>query len=244
MEFGLYSLTAYHADYSQSTFDVNVTEKDAREYMIALFPVDKKTKNATLITMQYSDAAVSNQTLLGFDRYGMVQEAPRIALKTNILALATTTFSLGAEVRIGKRLTLDVPVYFNPWRFKNNKQFRQFQVKPELRWWGHEAFNKHYLGVHAIYGMYNVGNLNLPLKIYPSLKDYRYEGHMFGGGISVGHQWILGKRWNLEAALGLGYVFTHYRKKECSVCNDYIEKGDKHYIGPTKTAISLIYVIK
>lgn len=54
----------------------------------------------------------------------------------------------------------------------------------------------------------------------------------------------LGKRWNLEATIGLGYIYTQYDKYECATCGKFKGNKDKHYFGPTKAGISLIYIIK
>ena len=77
-----------------------------------------------------------------------------------------------------------------------------------------------------------------------STKDHRYQGWVTGVGLSYGYSWILGKRWNLEATVGLGYVYTDYDKYECATCGEFKESGSKHYFGPTKASISLIYMIK
>ena len=72
----------------------------------------------------------------------------------------------------------------------------------------------------------------------------RYEGWATGIGISYGYTWILGKRWNLEANIGAGYIYTKYDKYECKTCGRFKGNQKKHYFGPTKAGISLIYIIK
>jgi len=54
----------------------------------------------------------------------------------------------------------------------------------------------------------------------------------------------LGNRWNLEITLGGGYARFHYEKYPCLKCSAKIGEGDKDYFGPTKGAVSLIYIIK
>ena len=39
----------------------------------------------------------------------------QVALKTNVAMDAMAVPNLGLEVGIGKKLSLDVPVYYNPW---------------------------------------------------------------------------------------------------------------------------------
>ena len=56
--------------------------------------------------------------------------------------------------------------------------------------------------------------------------------------------WILGNRWNLEASIGVGYAYLDYTKYKCKKCGEKLGSGHKNYVGPTKAAISLIYIIK
>jgi hypothetical protein len=84
----------------------------------------------------------------------------------------------------------------------------------------------------------------LPFKIFPSLKDHRYEGYFYGGGVSVGHQWLLSKHWSLEASVGVGYAHWVYDKYRCVNCSPKIKSGHKNYVGSTKAAVSLVYFIR
>lgn len=64
-----------------------------------------------------------------------------------------------------------------------------------------------------------------------------------GAGIGYGYSWILNRRWNLEAEIGLGYSYTRYDRFECAGCGEKVEEDrTHHYVGPTKAALNLIYV--
>ncbi len=97
-------------------------------------------------------------------------------------------------------------------------------------------------GVHLQYGRYNAGGIKLPLRIYTGLADHRYEGYLTGAGISYGYQWYLSPRWNLEAQFGFGYSYMHYKEYECRQCGEQLGKNHKHYFGPTKVGVSLVYL--
>ena len=75
-------------------------------------------------------------------------------------------------------------------------------------------------------------------------KDHRYEGFAYGGGLSYGHQWMIAPKWNFELSLGAGYAYLTYDKYPCIKCGSKLESNDKHYLGVTKAAVSLIYLIK
>lgn len=169
--------------------------------------------------------------------------AQKTSLKTNLLYSATTTPNLAFEIGLGSKTSLELYAGYNPWEFSNNKKLKHYLIQPEFRWWFCETFNGSFMGVHLLGGEYNVGGIKLPFGMFPSLKDYRYEGYFYGGGISMGHQWILSKRWSIEAILGVGYIRTHFDKFPCEKCGDKIKTENKNYLGPTKAGISLIYYL-
>lgn len=164
---------------------------------------------------------------------------PDWSIKTNLLYDATTTFNLGGEIRLSDYLTLDMSVSYNPWTFSENRKFKHVLVQPELRYWIYEPFNGHFLGAHLLYSHFNAGNLP-----FGSLRDNRYQGNAYGLGFSYGYQWILSRHWNLEATLGLGYMYLDYSRYDCKDCGAKTGEGHKNYFGPTKAGISLIYIIK
>jgi len=168
----------------------------------------------------------------------------KIGIKNNLLYDATLTPNLGVEMSVGKKSTLDLSAGLNPFTFNDGKKFKHWLVQPEYRRWFCEKFNGTFWGVHLHGGEFSVANLKLPFGMFPSLKDHRYEGYFVGGGLSIGHQWVLSKRWNLEASIGAGYAFIDYEKYDCPKCGPKVKDGTYHYFGVTKAAVSLIYVIK
>ena len=168
---------------------------------------------------------------------------PKFAIKTNALYWATSTPNLGFEVALAKKLTLDVSGNYNPWKFSKDRQIKHWLVQPELRYWLCERFNGHFFGLHAGYTEYNISNVRIPFRPASS-KDHRYQGWGAGVGISYGYSWIIGRRWDLEATGGGGYVYTDYDKYDCVTCGTFRGTNTKHYFGPTKIGISFVYIIK
>lgn len=141
--------------------------------------------------------------------------AQDLAVKSNLLYDATATVNLGAEIGLAPKWTLDLSANYNGWTFNENKKWKHWMAQPEARYWFCERFNGHFLGAHLLGGQYNVGGIKLPFGIYKGLENHRYEGYYYGAGLVYGYQWLLGKRWSIEAALGLGYVRAHYDRYEC-----------------------------
>ncbi|MDR3140420.1 MAG: DUF3575 domain-containing protein [Tannerellaceae bacterium] len=170
-----------------------------------------------------------------------------IAVKSNILYDATSTVNVGLEIGLSPKWTLELPVNYNPWSFSDSSKIKHWAIQPEARYWFCEKFNGHFLGIHGLVGGYNVGGVNIL-----GLEEHRYEGNMYGGGISYGFQWILGNHWSIEATVGVGYAYLEHNKYLCGKCENKIKNPDrpgddlftKSWIGPTKAGISIIYVIK
>lgn len=171
--------------------------------------------------------------------------AQDMAVKTNLLYWATTTPNAGLEFGLADKWTLDISGGYNPWTLskEKNKKIKHWLVMPEARYWLCEKFNGHFFGLHTGYTFYNVSNVRIPF-VSKSTKEHRYQGWAVGGGISYGYSWVVGKRLNIEANAGFGYFFTKFDKYNCATCGKFKGTRDKHYIGPTKAGLSLIYMIK
>lgn len=166
-----------------------------------------------------------------------------IAIKSNLAADLTTTINLGTEIGLTPKTTLDLYANYNPWSLGDQKQFKHFLFQPEYRYWFCERFSGHFVGIHAHAGVFNVGGINMPFGLWNKLEDNRYEGEFIGAGVSYGYQWVLGKHWNIEGNIGIGYAYINYDRYKCKSCGKLLDKDKKyHYFGPTKAAISLIYL--
>ena len=158
--------------------------------------------------------------------------AQRVAVKTNLLYDATLTLNGGFEVRLSDKWTTDVSGNLNAWDLSSSKKWKHWLLQPEARYWFCESFGGHFLGFHALGGQYNVAELN----------DSRYQGWFGGGGVAYGYAFMLNRHLNLELELGLGYIFFKYDKFECLDCGRKVKKDEpKHFVGPTKAALNLVY---
>ncbi|MGL4806189.1 MAG: DUF3575 domain-containing protein [Bacteroidales bacterium] len=175
--------------------------------------------------------------------------AQKIAVKTNLLyGGITLTPNLGAEISIAPRWTLDLSGGYNPWNLhgsiSNNKKLVHWLVEPEARYWLCQKFSGHFFGTHLLFSQYNISQHRLPWLLGKGSQNYRYEGNAAGGGLTYGYQFILGNHWNLEASIGIGYARLWYDKFNCLKCGEKLESSHRNYFGPTKAAISIVYLIK
>jgi hypothetical protein len=171
-------------------------------------------------------------------------EAQTVAVKTNLLYDATTTMNLGLEVAMSPKWTLELPVNYNPWNLGEVepgkiRKLKHWLIQPEVRYWFCRKFGGHFLGMHGHIGGFNIGAIELL-----NMENDRYEGNLYGGGFSYGYHWILSSRLSIEATLGLGYAYLDYAVYDCVTCGNKLSDDVRHYIGPTKAGVSLIYIIR
>ena len=181
--------------------------------------------------------------LLGLSAFIGKSDAQEVGLKTNLLYLASASPNLGVEIGLGQRTTLEISAGFNPFTFSHDRKWKHWLVQPEFKWWTCERFNGHFLGVHMLGGGFDVGNLAFfPFSMWDSLKDNRYKGHAIGAGISYGYDWVLGRHWNLEAEIGMGYAHAWFDRYHYPEHSTKVATGTKEYWGLTKLAVSFGYL--
>lgn len=197
--------------------------------------LDKRSGSRLLFGFLLSTGLLAAQT--------QTATAQDVALKTNALYWATTTPNLGLEFRLGQKTTGQVFYGLNPWKQSggDRSSIRHWLVMPELRHWFCQTWDGAFVGIHALGGEYNAGGVKFPFGVLHTLEDYRYKGWYIGGGITAGYQWPLSKHWSFEANIGVGYIYSPY-DKHCVDCEGVLKHGHRNYVGPTKAALSLVYV--
>ena len=171
--------------------------------------------------------------------------AQKVAVKTNLLSDVVLSPNLGIEVGLAPKWTMGVTGQFNAWNMSHDRRWKHWDVQPEVRYWLCDRFGAHFFGFHLHGGQYNIGGIDGKVKFLGTdarkLKDARYQGWFVGTGIAYGYAWILGRHWNLEATVGVGYLYLKSDKYPCANCGRKQEGIKKHYFGPTQAAINLIY---
>lgn len=173
--------------------------------------------------------------------------AQDIAVKSNLLSDALLNPNVGVEIGLAPRWTLDVTGQLNAWDLSHDRRWKHWALQPEARYWFCDRFGGHFVGLHAHGGQFNIGGFDGRLNLFGTdarkLADTRYQGWFVGAGVAYGYAWALGRHWNLEGEIGLGYSYTRYDRFRCAGCGKKTETGrSHHYVGPTKAAINLVYL--
>lgn len=175
-----------------------------------------------------------------------ISNGQKMAIKTNLVSDALLSPNLGFEIGLAPKWTINASGQLNLWSV-NEHTWRHWLMQPEARYWLCRKFQGHFIGLHAIGGEYNFGKLDLDVKFLGSdfneLKNRRYQGWGIGAGIAYGYAWAIAKHWNIEAELGIGWIYTRFDSYPCAQCGTKLESGSHHnYFGPTKAAINLEYL--
>ncbi|MDE6096362.1 MAG: DUF3575 domain-containing protein [Muribaculaceae bacterium] len=172
--------------------------------------------------------------------------AQKVALKTNLLSDAALSPDIGIEIGLAPKWTLDFSGHGNFWTINDHK-WKHWLIQPEARYWFCRSFAGHFLGLHVLGGQYNLGNINIPINFlgtdFRNLKDKRYQGWGAGAGIAYGYAFPVHPHWNIEAEIGIGWIYTRYDSYPCAECGSKIDSNRAHnYVGPTKAALNIVYI--
>ncbi len=170
------------------------------------------------------------------------EASPRLAVKSTAFSLAAHSVHLGLEFGVSDRLTFTLAARNAPWNYSEHVKHRHVAIQPELRLWNCSSFNGLFFGLHGHYAYFNMYGFEVPF-FTKRLKDERWQGELYGAGLSIGYQKLLSTRLSIEGSLGAGYAYLDYDIFDCIGCRQALGQNHKNYLGPTKTSLSLVYVI-
>ena len=166
--------------------------------------------------------------------------ASYLALKSNLLYDALLVPNLSLEASIGSGWTLGAGGMFAWWsKDAKHRYWRIYGGDLEIRkYFGALSKSKPLQGHHlGIYGDFLTYDFEFGAKGYQSKATY-------AAGIRYGYSHPIGKRLNLDFALGIGYLHSNYKtyvpKDGCYV---YQETKKRKWLGPTQAEISLVWLL-
>lgn len=179
---------------------------------------------------------------------GVKVSAQVVSVKSNLLYLGTSTPNIGFEFWLADHWSLGLTGSYNPFLYPQwedesgnlyNPKLIHWTVVPEAKYWFCRAFERSFIGLHGIYGEFNIGGI----PFIDKFKEARYQGYAYGGGLSYGYQWAIGGRWGLEVSAGVGYLHLVYDKCDAFVCGLNQGAYMRDYFGPTKLAVTISYYL-
>lgn len=196
------------------------SEPDSETVAPVETPVDSSEKYVPAVGQQPAD---SIEYIVTEDHF---------ALKTNFLYYAVLLPNIEFEWRVNQHWSLAIEGDV-AWYGGGVRKYRLAIVTPEARY--------HFRSRGLWHGMY-VGAFAGPTIYDLENKGNGYEGEGFLTGVSAGYVWPIGKHLSLEAAVGIGYLYTRYKEyKPFDGHFLYQRTKDLNYVGPLKLKLSLVW---
>ena len=195
--------------------------------------------------------------LYGLALFGLLFLLPQpvtgqdVSVRTNLLYDATASLNAAVEVQVGNHVSVGLDGGFKSWPrwlfwdtdVENATHWRHFLVAPELRYYFKDVFQGLFAGADILYTHFNAGGVHFPLGLYPSLRDSRFQGDFWGGGLSIGYAWRLGPHWRIEAEAGVEAGYVKAGRFECARCGTRVgEKEGAAFI--PRLGVNLAYNFK
>lgn len=182
-----------------------------------------------------------NKSSLNIEETDQAKKPFYMAFKTNLLYGLAAVPNIGAEFYLGGVVSMAGNWHYAWWdNDKKHDYWRTYGGDVALRFWmGRRAKNKPLTGHH--------------IGPYGQMITYDFEDGGEGiladrwswsAGIEYGYSAPIGRRFNIDFTIGLGYHWGEY-KEYLPIDGHYVWQATKnrHWYGPTKAEISLVWLI-
>lgn len=171
------------------------------------------------------------------------------AVKTNLLYDAALIPNLGVEIPFGSRFSVGADWMYAWWKNSNplrNRHWKIYGGDVNFRYWLSDrsrTLRGHHVGVYATVLVYQVA---FGGKGYVSGVPGEGLGGKpwWGGGAEYGYSLSLSRRLTMDFSIGVGYAGGEQREyRVVDDCYVWQSSRRKHWIGPTKAELSLVWKI-
>lgn len=160
-------------------------------------------------------------------------DPPIWSLKTNALPWAATIANIEGEVAFGKNISIDLSLWYCPWKISNAHSLKTIAIFPEGRWWFNNNHTNHFVGLHFSLAWFNL-----------RWNDYRYQDAgrpLLGGGLDYGYLLMLDRNWGLEFNIGAGFMSMRYDRFYNVKNGALADRRKTSYWGIDRLGISVVY---
>ena len=162
------------------------------------------------------------KTLFGITILGihLLHAQSKLYVKGNAIFAPVGIINIGVEKQLSQKYTLQVDAFVSPWKSFAGKNILIGLVGVDVRYYFKEAFKHWYVAGNFSTGVYNVQKWNYWNDNYFQLdkdspvyiKNNLYQkGFSFMLGATVGYQFQLNERWNMDIYAGGGNVQDFYK---------------------------------
>lgn len=156
-----------------------------------------------------------------------------MAIKTNIAYDAIGILNLDYECQVARHLSVELPVMWSFWDWKQTQGLRTVALQPALKWWPGEVGRGNAVGVDFDLAWFNYRH---------DAKRYQSQGRpLMGASVNYAYTLEMGRGWQAEFAVAVGYVNMQYNTYYNITNGAVIGTHTRNYFGPTRLGISLVY---
>lgn len=188
-----------------------------------------------------------------------------IAVKTNALYDLLLTPNIGVELPINNKYSVAVNWMYAWWKRDQSSWYHRIyggdiEIRRYIRQWPWKASRAVNGNGAATTGKATTGTTSSATPLtgwhigaYAQMLTYDFEwggtGYLgdkwsYAAGIAVGYSKNLAKRLNLDFTLGVGYLTGEYMEyKPIDNCYVWQATKDRHWVGPTKAEVSLVWLL-
>lgn len=170
-------------------------------------------------------------------------------IRTNMLYDALALPNIGADFYLGKNFSIGINWLYGWWDVdRRHRYWRAYGGEINGRWWfGSLSHRKPLAGHHiGVYGQIYTYDFEWGGKGQMGGKpgDNLWDRCLWAAGIEYGFSLPVARRFNIDFSLGLGYSEgTYYKYTPFE--GHYVWTGthNRHYWGPTKLEVALVWLI-
>lgn len=159
-----------------------------------------------------------------------------MALKTNLAYDAVAILNAEFEIQVSRHFSVQIPVIWSLWDWKQDMGLRMVAVQPEARYWLGRVGKGSAFGINVGVAAYNFRHDDIRTQNVSSCP-------LLSAAVSYAYALPFGRdsRWSAEFSLAVGYAYAKYNRYYNIDNGALINTRTRNYFGPTKIGISLCY---
>ncbi|WP_234108862.1 MULTISPECIES: DUF3575 domain-containing protein [Chryseobacterium] len=192
-------------------------------------------KKLILLFAMASFAVMSAQTI------DSNKSQKKLYVKANAVFLPIGMLNAGVEHQLSEKWTLQEEIFISPWKSFGGMPAQIYMGGIEARYYFGEAFKHFYVGANLHVASFHMRKFNYwgdgdyqygPEYPVYKLSDVYQSGFAIMGGATVGYQWQINEKWNLDLFVGGGHSEGFYHGYVMSTGERY----DVDYVdGPNRS---------
>ena len=161
--------------------------------------------------------------ILGFLSNAQNQDSAtskKIYVKANAIFLPIGILNAGVEYQLNEKVTVQGDVFISPWKSFMGKYSQVYMIGLDGRYYFDKAFKSFYVGANISAARFIIQKYNYwsdePFQYTPESPIYKtselyQNGYAIMIGATVGYQFQLSDRWNMDLYLGFGSIQSFYK---------------------------------